>query len=309
MNAKDTDPSNGGARRPGGREWPTWLLAVVIYGGWGVLTWFHAALPWWGVLPVGSWLIAWHMSLQHEVIHGHPTRSARVNAAIGFAPLSLWLPYERYRQSHLAHHRESWLTDPLEDPESRYVTAERWASAGPFVRSVLRINNTFAGRLLIGPILSVGSFLREEASALARGDRDALRIWLTHGPAAVLVAVWVVLVCGIPFWAYLLLYAYPGYALALIRSFAEHRAAARPEHRTAIVERSPVFGLLFLHNNLHVVHHLRPDLPWYAIPAYYRANRDGLLAHNGGLVYRGYAEVARRYLTAPHHQPIHPGVP
>lgn len=307
MSAANSVLSKGEADRPGGREWPTWLLAAAIYGGWGVLTWFHGVLPWWVVLAAGSWLIAWHMSLQHEVIHGHPTRSAPVNAAIGFAPLSLWLPYERYRQSHLAHHREPWLTDPLEDPESRYVTAERWAAAGPLARAVLQINNTLAGRLLIGPGLSMASFLRDEAAALARGDREAWRIWLIHGAAAALVAVWVVRVCGIPLWAYLLLYVYPGYALALVRSFAEHRAAAQPEHRTAIVEGSPLLGLLFLYNNLHVVHHLRPDLPWYAIPAYYRANRERLLAHNGGLVYRGYAEVARRYLVLPHHQPVHPG--
>ncbi len=290
-------------------EAPTWLLALTIYGGWGVLTWFHAALPWWMVLPLGSWLIAWHMSLQHEVIHGHPTRSQRINAALGFAPLSLWLPYERYRQSHTAHHREEWLTDPIEDPESRYVTATRWAGTGPVTRASLRVNNTLAGRLLIGPALGIVGFLASEARLLARGDREAWGIWLTHGAAALAVAGWVGAVCGIPLWAYGLLYAYPGFALALVRSFAEHRAAEQTDHRTAIVENAPIFGLLFLHNNLHVVHHLRPDLPWHAIPAYYREHRDSLIARNGGLVYRGYTEVARRFLFTPHHQPPHPFLP
>lgn len=294
------------ARLRGLPEAPTWILALVIYGGWGLLTWFDHALPWWLVLPLGSWLIAWHMSLQHEVIHGHPTRSARINAALGFTPLSLWLPYERYRQSHTTHHREEWLTDPVEDPESRYVTPAHWAARGPLTRTLLRVDNTLAGRLTIGPALAIAGFLRGEAVLLARGDREAWTIWLTHGAAAGAVAAWVILVCGIPLWAYALLYVYPGFALALVRSFAEHRAAGDSDHRTAIVERAPLFGLLFLHNNLHVVHHLRPDLPWYAIPAYYRANRSALIARNGGLVYRGYGEVARRYLFTPHHQPPHP---
>ncbi|MBP2229223.1 fatty acid desaturase [Azospirillum agricola] len=129
---------------------------------------------------------------------------------------------------------------------------------------------------------------------------------MTHGAAAVAVAGWVTQVCGIPLWAYALLCVYPGFALALVRSFAEHRAAENSDHRAAIVERSPLFGLLFPHNNLHVVHHLRPDLPWYAIPASYRAHRPALVARNGGLVYRGYTEVARRFLFTPHHQPPHP---
>src|SRR5688500_11032745 len=48
-------------------EGPTWALAVVIYGGWGLLTWCYSVLSWWLVLPLGAWLIAWQMSLQHEL--------------------------------------------------------------------------------------------------------------------------------------------------------------------------------------------------------------------------------------------------
>jgi fatty acid desaturase len=65
--------------------------------------------------------------------------------------------------------------------------------------------------------------------------------------------------------------------------------------------------LLFLYNNLHVVHHDRPGLPWYRIPAFYRAHRAAIVAANGGLVYDGYADVARRYLVTPHHAGPHPG--
>ena len=27
-------------------EWPTLAVAAAIYGGFGLVTWFHAALPW-----------------------------------------------------------------------------------------------------------------------------------------------------------------------------------------------------------------------------------------------------------------------
>jgi hypothetical protein len=35
-------------------ESPTWALVVVIYGGWGLLTWCYGVLPWWLVLPTGA---------------------------------------------------------------------------------------------------------------------------------------------------------------------------------------------------------------------------------------------------------------
>ena len=59
------------------RRWelPTWGLAALIYGSWLALTWWHAVLPWFVLLPLGAWLIAWFGHLQHEVLHGHPTRT------------------------------------------------------------------------------------------------------------------------------------------------------------------------------------------------------------------------------------------
>lgn len=97
-------------------EWQTVALAVAIYGGFLALTWFWQSLPVAVVIGLGGWLIAWHGSLQHEVIHGHPTRDQRINDAIGSVPLSLWLPYGIYREGHLVHHRDEHLTDPIEDP-------------------------------------------------------------------------------------------------------------------------------------------------------------------------------------------------
>lgn len=38
----------------------------------------------------------------------------------------LWMPYFRYKKTHLQHHRKEWLTDPLQDPESAYHSPERW---------------------------------------------------------------------------------------------------------------------------------------------------------------------------------------
>jgi fatty acid desaturase len=85
-----------------------------------------------------------------------------------------------------------------------------------------------------------------------------------------------------------------------VRSFAEHRADANPDHRVAVVEGAPLLGLLFLNNNLHAAHHDRPGLAWHRLPSFYAQERERLLAANGGLVYAGYAQVFRRYLLRPH---------
>lgn len=295
-----------GLRRRRAVEWPTLALAALIYGGWAALTFFHAALPLWLLVPLGAWLLAWHGSLQHEIIHGHPTRWRRLNTALGFPPLSLWLPYERYRRTHLAHHRDERLTDPLDDPESFYWERESWQRLGGPGRALVRLQSTLLGRLALGPAWCIGRFLVAEARLVRAGSGDARRLWLQHGLDVAVVLAWLALVCGMSPLLYFFGLVYPATSLLLLRSFAEHRAAKEPGWRTAVVERAGPFGLLFLFNNLHAAHHARPALPWYELPGWYRGNRERVAAANGGLVYRSYADVARRFLLRPHDTPLHP---
>lgn len=280
---------------------------AAIYGGWLLVTWFYDVLPWWIAMPAGGWLIAWHGSFQHEAVHGHPTRSDRLNAALASPPLALWLPYPIYRTSHRAHHRTETLTDPTTDPESFYVPAARWRQFGPIRRALLTANNTVAGRMLAGPWITVSSFLWRETRALLSGDMRHAAIWLWHLLACGLVLFWVKEICGIAVSTYVLGFVWPGLALTLLRSFTEHRPAPDQDRRTAIVEAGPLLSLLYLNNNLHVVHHRQPNLPWHALPAAYRAERDALAAVNGGFRYAGgYAEVVRRHAFRPKDRPVHP---
>ncbi len=101
-------------------EGPTWLVALVLYGAWVALVWFHASLPWWVIVPVGGYLVAWHFSLQHEAIHSFRGVPAWLRFAVVFPPLGLWFPYPLYRKSHTTHHRDINLTIPGVDTESYY---------------------------------------------------------------------------------------------------------------------------------------------------------------------------------------------
>ena len=295
-----------GLARPAAVEWPTLALAVLIYTSWGLLTFYHAALPWGLMIPLGAWLIAWQTSLQHEILHGHPTRWRGFNRALASVPLSLWLPYEGYRISHLIHHRDERLTDPFDDPETYYWTPQDWSRLSPLAHMFIKAQTTLAGRLLLGPLWIVPRYLWAEAKALWAGKAVAREVWLRHLPALALVLFWLVFICKINILFYVFGVVYPGTSLMLLRSFAEHRAAVNTKERTAIVENAGVLGWLFLFNNLHSVHHEEPMLPWYEIPAWYRRHRTRLLHENGGLVYNGYGEIVRRYLFRSHDAPIHP---
>lgn len=288
-------------------EAPTWSVMILIYGGWLVLTWFYEALPWWVTIPAGGWLIAWHGSFQHEAVHGHPTANERLNTALASPPLGLWLPYPVYRNSHRAHHRAETLADPVTDPESFYVPDARWQRFGAIRRALLTANNTVAGRLLVGPWITVASFLGQECGALLAGDTSHARIWAFHFLFCALILFWVSGICGISIPEYVLGFVWPGLSLTLLRSFTEHRPAPDQNRRSAIVEAGPLLSLLYLNNNLHLVHHDRPALPWHALPAVYRAERDALLGRNGGFRFSGgYAEIIRRYGFRPKDRPVYP---
>jgi fatty acid desaturase len=287
-------------------EWPTIGLAAFIYGGWAALTFFQAELPPAFTALLGAWLIAWQSSLQHELLHGHPTPCPHINHAIAFAPLSLWLPYDVYRTSHLAHHRAETLTDPVQDPESFYWRDEDFGSLGSLGRRVVCWQTTLAGRLILGPAWAAGSLFAREFAGARKNPRGALTVWGAHIVGCAAVLIWIVGVCKMSPWFYLFGIVYPGASLSLIRSFAEHRAAGAASERTAIVENAMILGPLFLFNNLHLVHHARPALPWYRIPGWYREHRAELIAANGGRVYDGYFEIARRFLFKPHDAPVHP---
>ena len=287
-------------------EWPTWVIFAAVYGAWLLLTWYYHAAPWWVVFPLGAWSVAWHNSYQHEAAHGHPTPWRRLNDGLAGPPLGLWVPYDDYRETHLRHH-DADLTVPEDDPESYYLDVSRWNALAPMVRGILVFNNTYLGRLTIGPGLTMIQYWHGAARRAVAGDGVAIRMWLGHAVGVAVVLGWVVVVCDIPLLAYVFLFAYPGLSLTLTRSYLEHRPAGDRDHRTVIVEGGPLASLLYLNNNLHAAHHRWPGMSWYRLPAAFEAHRDDLLSGNGGYRFSGYGEVARRFLVRPKDIPVHPG--
>lgn len=286
-------------------EWPTVLMLLACYGLWGVAGYYlYDVSPTVALVLMGV-AIALHSSLQHEVLHGHPTRSARVNEALVFAPLGVFYPYRSYKRTHLQHHADERLTDPFDDPESYYRALKDWERMPALLKRLLAWNNTLIGRMLIGPPLMVVGFTASEWRKMMRGDRKVTLAWSLHLAGLIPTLLVVSQLFEIPISLYVGVSAYLGVSIIAIRSYCEHQWSEQPDGRTIIVETS-LLAPLFLYNNLHFVHHKLPTAAWYKLPSIYRARRTEWQNMNEGYVFADYAEVFRAFAFKPKEPVVHP---
>lgn len=284
-------------------------MLMISYGAWASAIALYETLGPIGLIVLAAPAATLHSSLRHEAIHGHPTSSAAVNEALVFPALDLLIPYRRFKETHLRHHRDERLTDPYDDPESWYVAAEDWRRAKPLWRGILTMNATLLGRMILGPWLAAIGLWRADARAALKNAKRAgslAEAYLRHaaGAALALGAAWAL--GGVDPATYALCVAWPAVGLLMLRSYIEHRAAASVPERTAIIEAEPFFAALFLNNNLHAAHHRHPSAPWSALPAIWRRERAQILADNGGYLIPGYASVIARWWLRPREPVAHP---
>ena len=286
-------------------EWLTLGLIGLTYMVWGFATIWLAQLWLPLAVLVTTLTLALHSSLSHEVLHGHPFRSRLLNEALVFPAIGLFIPYIRFRDTHLDHHRDELLTDPYDDPESNYLDPAVWDHLSQPKRLILRFNNTLIGRLLIGPVVAQLGFMAADWRLIRQGQRHVAWAWVWHIVGVVPVMFWLIYVAQMPIWAYVLA-AYMGISIIKIRTFLEHRAYDRVTGRTVVIEDQGWLAFMFLNNNYHLVHHLHPSVPWYDLPRLYFENSQSYLEKNDGYRYRSYGEVFRRYLLRAKDQVPHP---
>jgi fatty acid desaturase len=159
----------------------------------------------------------------------------------------------------------------------------------------MRLNNTLLGRILLGPAISIWFFSGPDIAQMRGGNRRIILAWVLHALGVAPVVAWLLIFTEMPVWAWVLA-AYLGYGLLKIRTYLEHRAHEAFRARTVIIEDRGPLALLFLNNNLHVVHHMHPTVPWYRLPGLYAARAEHYRRRNDSYVYANYAEIFRRYL-------------
>ena len=275
-------------------EWPTVGIAALAYGG------FVAALltsQWLGGVPSAvllTFCIALHSSLQHEILHGHPFPRPHWNEALATPALGLFIPYQRFRDTHLAHHHDPNLTDPYDDPESNFTDPAIWTQWPGWRRQLAFFNNTLLGRMLAGPVLSLLPFYAQDLNEVRQGNQHIAKAYLWH-LAGVLAVGWLWLALSdAPLWLWPVT-AYLALSILKIRTFLEHRAHHLARARTVIIEDRGPLAFLFLNNNLHAVHHCHPQVPWYRLWQTYEADKTRALIRNDGYYYRSYADIFRQY--------------
>ncbi len=280
-------------RGPKDWDWPTlalfagviavWAGALALPDGYGALAFVLVTLA-----------LTLHSSLSHELLHGHPFGVERAETALGLWQPGLFVPYLRFKRLHLAHHCDASLTDPYDDPESNYLDPQVWHRLPRWARAVLALNNTLAGRMVVGPLVGMWGFVHGDITRHRAGTPHVARDWLSHVPGCA-VTLGLVALSEIGIGAYLGA-CYSALALLKIRTFLEHQAHERASGRTVIIEDRGPLAFLFLNNNLHVVHHMHPQVPWYRLWPLYRARRADFIRRNHGYVLDSYGEVFRRYL-------------
>ena len=275
-------------------EIPTLLMMALCYVLWLAAVLWIAEFSW--VLASISlpFIIALHSSLQHEVLHGHPLPSKFWSEMLVAPAVGLFIPYQRFRDLHLQHHIDPNLTDPYEDPETNFLDPDVWAELPRAYKTALQFNNTLAGRMLIGPLISQWVFLKSDFALIRSGNRSVMKAWLLHLAGSVPVVAIVVEASALSFWWYLAA-AYVGLSILKVRTYLEHRAHESPRGRTAIVEDRGLWSWMFLNNNLHLVHHMHPFEPWYRLPALFDRNRERFLGDNEGYSYRRYSDIFAKY--------------
>ena len=284
-------------------EWKTLGVIVAVYGLTVLTVVRYDVLTPWLAIPMLAVLGAWHLSMQHELLHGHPFRNQFINDAIGSIPVTLCIPYLAFKKDHHEHHKSD-LTNPELDNESFYVTQEQWDNAGTIRRAAWTANRTILFRMFVWTIVSTISYVTlvlKRAVRNEQGDRLAVVLHVI----GVVAVVYLVSLSSMPLWQFALGTVYGGRILNAIRPFPEHKYQNGVETKTAMIMAGPFMSLLMLNNNLHIAHHDDPKIPWYRVNELSKRVNAVERAREAGVLYEGgYAEVFRKFSFTPVDSPV-----
>jgi len=285
-------------------EWPTWLFIGLVYSVFFWLLFNFNQFPLFVSFALLTITLTAHSSLCHELIHGHPTQNQSINNLIGYPPITLIYPYTIFKETHIKHHENKFITYPDVDPESFFITKSEWKRKSFIGKRIAWFNMTLLGRLLLGPSHSIGSLAKMAIEDIFYAEFKRKMIWICHYMLCALIVFYVNHTFNIHPIIYLAS-AYFSLSLIQMRSFYEHQPDKTIAHRSVIQEACWLMSLLYLNNNYHYVHHQNPGMPWYQLRKEYFNNKEKYTRENGSFVYSGYINWLR-FLVKPINSPIHP---
>jgi fatty acid desaturase len=284
-------------------EWRTLAVVIAVYGLTVLTVVRYDVLTPWLAVPMLAVLGAWHLSMQHEVLHGHPFKNQFLNDAIGGIPVTLWIPYLAFKKDHHEHHLSD-LTNPALDNESYYVSQEQWDKAGRIRRAAWTANRTILFRMFVWTIVSTITYVLSVLKRAVRNEKSD-RLAVALHVVGVVFVIYLVSLSSMPLWQFALGTTYGGRILNAIRPFPEHKYQSGVETRTAMIMAGRFMSLLMLNNNLHVAHHDEPGVPWYRYDKLMQRVNAVQRARDAGVLYEGgYAEIFRRFSFTPVDSPV-----
>ncbi len=215
----------------------------------------------------------------HDALHRSVSRTLWFNELCGYASaFVLCGPYAAIRRNHLRHHAHT--NDPREDPDF-WVAGETWL--GLALRCLIMMQRHYWTYL---------TCLRRRDSAYAQSVATILLILALHAwawRAGHLTAL-------------LLYWTLPAQlavaALALTFDYWPHRPhTARGRFRDTANILPAWLDPFFLCQNLHAVHHLFPQLPWYRYREALGVIDAGL--RREGVPQWGFVEAVRKLKPGP----------
>ncbi len=252
--------------------WPTILLALGLLGGfvlscWGALsgTW-----PFWAAALANTVFIYALYTPVHDASHSAIVPRIKglrwVNTAIGMACAApLWMFFHEHRKAHFRHHARTNMDD---DPDL-------WAK-GSFARVTLiqipwllvnYFNPVALWRACNGLRLSPAE--RLSTMALFAVNVAIVGAIVAAGYSVELVVLWL-----IPWFVGL-------HVMQTLFGWAPHHDHSETgRYRDTRIADYPLADLLTLQQNLHLIHHMLPAVPWYRYRAVCEEIRPILKANN-----------------------------
>ncbi len=250
--------------------WPTIVLTLALLLGYGVSVWLAASgrIPVWLATALDTLIIYAIYTPLHDASHSavvpRNKRLRWVNTAIGMAAaVPLWMFFHTHRKEHFTHHAK---TNTPQD-------SDLWAK-GSFGR-VVGVQIPWLLVSYFNPLALYRSCLRFK---LERSER-----WLTlalFGAYSVAAAGVVLGGHGLEF---LMLWFIPWFIGLLVMQtlfgwFPHHDHSETGRYRNTRISLWPGAEWLTLQQNLHLIHHMLPTVPFYRYRAVFDEIRPILAA-------------------------------
>lgn len=257
-----------------GLAWPTLALAImaplcmaaIIAAG------LAGQAPLWTCAIVLAPLSFAHYTIVHECVHGNLFPSAPrlrwLHDVFGWiGALGLSSPYPLLRRSHLLHHAH---TNTAEDPDLLVKGPFRALIVKWLMLSLFSLTPSWLNR-------RIRPEFRGYASTLTEGERVQVDVFTT---LTTLFAIACALSGWFAQWA-LLWFVPTRLAMLMLHVFFQwlphHPFDESARYLNTRISLWPGAGLLLLQQNLHLLHHLWPSVPFYNYPRLYQALYPTLL--------------------------------